>query len=292
MTFWLTQLSLMGVYVTLVSSYDLIAGRAGLMSLSHAALFGVGAYTTALVMLHSPVHDALLLIPMSAVIAAVLSLPVAALSLRIRRDHFAVTSLGFALAFIAVLNNVRPLGLAEGLIGIPTMTVAGLSLFDPAAVTVFALVVAAVVVGVVIVLVRGSWGLRLAAVRDSERAAVSFGINPVTTRTSAVVVSGAGAGIAGSVYVAYALFVSPETFDLSTLALIVAMLGLGQTMGLAGYVIGPAVLVGASAALEYLHVVSLTVLGQLDQIAYGLVMVLAIRLVPRRRRRAIAEGRR
>jgi branched-chain amino acid transport system permease protein len=122
----------------------------------------------------------------------------------------------------------------------------------------------------------------LAAVRDSERAAVSFGINPVAVRTSAVVVSGAGAGIAGSVYVAYALFVSPDTFDLSTLALIVAMLGLGQTMGLPGYVIGPAVLVGASAALQYLHVVSLTVLGQLDQIAYGLVMVLAIRLVPRR----------
>ena len=133
MTFWLTQLSLMGVYVTLVSSYDLIAGRAGLMSLAHAALFGVGAYTTALFMLHTPIHDALLLIPLSALASAILSLPIAALSLRIRRDYFAVTSLGFALAFIAVLQNAAPLGLAEGLIGIPTMTAAGLSLFEPSA---------------------------------------------------------------------------------------------------------------------------------------------------------------
>lgn len=281
MNFWLTQLTLVGVYIVLVSSYDLVAGRAGLLSLAHAALFGVGAYTAALVMLHLGFTDILGLIPLAAAAAALCSVPIAALSLRVRKEYFAVTSMGFAFAFIAILYNVRFLGQAEGLVGIPTVTLGPLDLDSVRAVTVFCVCVAGAVVAGTVWLVRSRWGLNLQAVRDSEVGAVSFGINPVLMRTTAVVLSGAGAGIAGAMYVVYAQFVSPDTFDLPTLALIVAMLGLGQTVGMVGYVGGPVVLVGVSASLQYLHVVSLTVLGPVNQIIYGLVMVFAIMLVPR-----------
>ena len=289
MNFWLSQLTLVGVYVVLVCSYDLVAGRAGLLSMGHAALFGVGAYVTALVMLHTGFTDILGLMPIAAVAAALLSLPIAALSLRVRKEYFAVTSLGFAFAFIAAINNMSFLGLSEGLIGIPTATMGPLRLVSPGAVTVFTLCVAACVLASTLWLVRSRWGLNLEAVRDSENGAVSFGINPVAMRTSAVVASGAGAGIAGALYVGYAQFVSPDTFDLPTLALVVAMLGLGQTIGKIGYVVGPALLVGVSAALEYMHLVSLTVLGPVDQIVYGLVMVFAIMFVPRRAAREANE---
>jgi branched-chain amino acid transport system permease protein len=282
MNFWLTQIALAGVYVVLVCSYDLVAGRAGLLSMGHAALFGVGAYVTALVMLHTSFTDILGLIPIAALAAALLSLPIAALSLRVREEYFAVTSLGFAVAFIAALNNMSFLGLSEGLVGIPAATLGPLQLVSPGTVAIFTLCVAACVLVATLWLVRSRWGLNLEAVRDSENGAVSFGINPVAMRTSAVVLSGAGAGIAGALYVVYAEFVSPDTFDLPTLALIVAMLGLGQTIGKIGYVVGPALLVGVSAALEYLHIVSLTILGSVDQIIYGLVMVLAIMFIPRR----------
>jgi branched-chain amino acid transport system permease protein len=281
MNFWLSQLTLVGVYIVLVCSYDLIAGRAGLLSLAHAALFGVGAYTTSLVMIHTGFTDIIGLVPIAAIAAGLLSLPIAALSLRVRKEYFAVTSMGFAFAFIAVLQNVPFFGQSEGLIGIPTMTLGPLTFSSVIEVTVLALCIAAVVVVATVWLVRSRWGLNLAAVRDSENGAVSFGINPVAMRTAAVVISGAGAGIAGALYVVYAKFVSPDTFDLPTLALVVAMLGFGQTLGSIGYVAGPVVLVGVSAGLQYLHVVSLTVLGPVDQIIYGLVMVFAIMAVPR-----------
>jgi branched-chain amino acid transport system permease protein len=282
MTFWLTQLTLAGVYIVLVCSYDLVAGRAGLLSMGHAALFGVGAYATALVMLHTSFTDIFGLMLIGAIAAAVLSIPIAALSLRVREEYFTVTSLGFAVAFIAVLNNMSFLGLSEGLVGIPVATIGPLQLAAPGTVAIFTLCVAAVVLAATLWLIRSRWGLNLEAVRDSENGAVSFGINPTTMRTSAVVLSGAGAGIAGALYVVYADFVSPDTFDLPTLALIVAMLGLGQTIGKIGYVVGPVLLVGVSAALEYLHLISLTILGPVDQIIYGLVMVLAIMFIPRR----------
>jgi branched-chain amino acid transport system permease protein len=282
MNFWLTQLSLAGVYIVLVCSYDLVAGRAGLLSMGHAALFGVGAYATALVMLHTGFTDILGLMAIAAVAAAVFSVPIAALSLRVREEYFTVTSLGFAVAFIAAVNNIGFLGLSEGLVGIPTATLGPLQLAAPGTVAIFTLCVAACGLGATLWLVRSRWGLRLEAVRDSENGAVSFGINPVAMRTSAVIVSGAGAGIAGALYVVYAEFVSPDTFDLPTLALIVAMLGLGQTIGKIGYVVGPALLVGVSAGLEYLHLVSLTILGPVDQIIYGLVMVFAIMFIPRK----------
>jgi branched-chain amino acid transport system permease protein len=289
MNFWLSQLTLAGVYIVLVCSYDLVAGRAGLLSLGHAALFGVGAYATALVMLHTNFTDIFGLIPIAAIAAAVLSVPIAALSLRVREEYFAVTSLGFAVAFIAALNNIGFLGLSEGLVGIPTATLGPVQLAAPQTVAIFTLCVAACVLAATLWLVRSRWGLNLEAVRDSENGAVSFGINPVAMRTSAVMVSGAGAGIAGALYVVYAEFVSPDTFDLPTLALIVAMLGLGQTIGKIGYVVGPALLVGVSAALEYLHLVSLTILGPVDQIIYGLVMVFAIMFIPRRAAREASQ---
>jgi branched-chain amino acid transport system permease protein len=282
MNFWLSQLTLVGVYVVLVCSYDLVAGRAGLLSMGHAALFGVGAYVTALVMLHTNFTDILGLIVIAAVAAALMSLPIAALSLRVREEYFAVTSLGFAVAFIAALNNISYLGLSEGLVGIPAATLGPIQLVSFGTIAIFTLIVAACVLAATLWLVRTRWGLNLEAVRDSENGAVSFGINPVAMRTSAVVISGAGAGIAGALYVVYAEFVSPDTFDLPTLALIVAMLGLGQTIGKIGYVVGPALLVGVSAALEYLHLISLTILGPVDQIIYGLVMVFAIMFIPRR----------
>jgi branched-chain amino acid transport system permease protein len=290
MTFWLSQLTLVGVYVVLVCSYDLVAGRAGLLSMGHAALFGVGAYVAALVMLHANFTDILGLIAIGAIAAAVLSVPIAALSLRVREEYFAVTSLGFAVAFIAALNNMSFLGLSEGLVGIPTATLGPLQLTAQPAVAIFTLCVAACVLAATLWLVRSRWGLNLEAVRDSENGAVSFGINPVAMRTSAVMVAGAGAGIAGALYVVYADFVSPDTFDLPTLALIVAMLGLGQTIGKIGYVVGPALLVGVSAALEYLHLISLTILGPVDQIIYGLVMVFAIMLIPRRAAREATQS--
>jgi branched-chain amino acid transport system permease protein len=282
MNFWLTQLTLTGVYIVLVCSYDLVAGRAGLLSMAHAALFGVGAYATALVMLHTNFTDIFGLMLIAAIAAALLSVPIAALSLRVREEYFTVTSLGFAVAFIAALNNLSFLGLSEGLVGIPVATLGPVQLAAPGTVAIFTLCAAVIVLAATLWLVRSRWGLNLEAVRDSENGAVSFGINPTSMRTSAVVLSGAGAGIAGALYVVYAEFVSPDTFDLPTLALIVAMLGLGQTIGKIGYVVGPVLLVGVSAALEYLHLISLTILGPVDQIIYGLVMVFAIMFIPRR----------
>jgi len=282
MSFWLSQLTLAGVYIVLVCSYDLVAGRAGLLSMGHAALFGVGAYATALVMLHTNFTDIFGLMLIAAIAAALFSIPIAALSLRVREEYFTVTSLGFAVAFIAALNNLGFLGLSEGLVGIPVATAGPVQLAAPGTVAIFTLCVAVVVLAVTLWLIRSRWGLNLEAVRDSENGAVSFGINPTAMRTSAVVLSGAGAGVAGALYVVYAEFVSPDTFDLPTLALIVAMLGLGQTIGKIGYVVGPVLLVGVSAALEYLHLISLTILGPVDQIIYGLVMVFAIMFIPRR----------
>lgn len=287
MDFWLSQAALLGVYIVLVTSFDIVAARTGILSLAHAALFGVGAYTAALLMLHAGITDVLVLIPAAGVAAAALSLPIALLSLRVRTEYVAVTSLGFALAFIVVVDNIPALGLAEGLVGIPIATLGPIQMGSPQAMTVFSLVVAAAVLVIAQLLMRGRWGLHLAAVRDSEPAAASFGIDPVGARVLAVVVAGFGAGVAGVLFIVYAQFISPGSFDLPTLALIVAMLGLAQPMGVAGYVIGPAVLVGVPAALQYLHVVSLTVLGSVNQMIYGLVMVFAVLLLPR----GIGRGR-
>jgi branched-chain amino acid transport system permease protein len=281
MDFWLSQLTLAAIYAMLVAGYDLIAERAGLLSLAHAAIFGVGAYVTALIMLDLGFTEILVLIVVAGALGAITSLPIAGLSLRVRKEYFAVTSMAFAVAFLAILHNVEALGLAEGLVGIPPATLLSVPITNKVMLAAFGCVVAAVVMLFVVWLNRTMWGLRLRAVRDSERGAVSLGINPVWMRTSAVVASGATAGVAGAVYVAYARFVSPDSFSMYSLAMIVAMLGLGSAVPRVRYVVGPAVLIGASSLIQYVHFLPLSILGPVNQLAYGLVMVLSIRLVPR-----------
>lgn len=281
MDFWLGQLTLVAIYAILTAGYDLVADHAGLLSLAHAALFGMGAYLAALLMLDAGVTEIVVLMAAAGALGAAASLPIAGLSLRVRKEYFAVTSMAFAIAFVASLQNIEGLGLAEGLVGIPAARLVGVSLSNPAILAVLSWVVSAIVIATIVWSNGTTWGLQVRAVRDSERGAISLGINPVALRTTAVVLSGATAGIAGALYVAYARFVSPDTFGLYTLALIVAMLGLGQAFGRSGYILGPLVLIVVSALLQYLHFLPLSILGPVNQLGYGLVMVLAIRFIPR-----------
>ena len=113
---------LIGLFVILASSFNLIIGYGGLISIAHPIFYGLGAYTSGLL-----ARDLGLPVPLSilsgALLAMVLSVAMALPALRISGDYLLIASIGFQLGMIELIKNLRFTGGASGVSGIPAFLV-------------------------------------------------------------------------------------------------------------------------------------------------------------------------
>jgi branched-chain amino acid transport system permease protein len=232
-------LLLAGINVILAASLNLTNGVAGQFSIGHAGFFAVGAYAAACVSVYagprlglSPgiVRDSVLLVAAS--LAAMLAAGVAGWlvgmpSLRLRGDYLAIVTLGFGEIIRVVILNVDAVGGARGFTGIPRLA----NLFW------VGLGVAATL-AVVRNVTKSSHGRALLAVRGDEVSAQASGVNVTRHKVTAFVVSAAFAGLAGSLFAHFAMFLHPNTFTFVKSFEIVIMIALGGLGSLAGAVLG------------------------------------------------------
>src|SRR5438046_7272836 len=173
----LTDLLIAGLFAM---SLDLIMGYTGMVSFGHAAYFGLGAYASALVLLHfaQPVPVALLA---GALLAGVVALPVGWFSTRATGIYFAMLTLAFAQFLYTVAYKWRDLtGGSDGIAGVPKTALfwGGPRLASPHAF--YALVAACVVLSLVLcrAVRRSSCGHALDSIRANERRFVGIGRDP------------------------------------------------------------------------------------------------------------------
>ena len=240
---------LAGIYIILTVSINLIIGYAGQVSLGHAAFYGIGAYTSALMSLNW--HLPFPLAALSAILVAgacglALGLP----TLRLKEDYLAIVTLGFGVIVDLVFLNLEITGGPDGLAGIPSPRFLGIS-FRPAAVY---LVLVAVAVLLVLVftyrLVNSYHGRALRAIRDHEVTAQVMGINTPAYKIIIFTLAAGLAGLSGSLYAHYITFINPETFGLHTSILILTMVVLGGMGSVAGSVLGAVILTALPEALR------------------------------------------
>ena len=193
-------------------SLDLIMGYTGMVSFGHAAYFGLGAYVSALVLIHfgAPVPVALLA---GALLAGVVAAPVGWFSTRATGIYFAMLTLAFAQLLYTVAYKWRDLtGGSDGIVGVPKTTLfwGGPSLAAPRAF--YFLVVACVVLSLVAcrALVRSPFGRALQAIRENERRFVSLGRDPRPFKLVVFVIAAVFAGLAGALFAPFRGFASPE----------------------------------------------------------------------------------
>src|ERR1035437_7705495 len=159
-------LVLIGIYVTLSASFNLIIGNGGLISIAHPIFFALGAYTAALLGIHFNVPAPLSIVAGMLVALGgsfALSLP----SLRISGDYLLIASIGFQLGFLQVIKNIDFTGGAGGLGNIPSV------LSGETRDIVFATGSLLMALGVVLVIrwtVRSPYGRAITAMRDDELA--------------------------------------------------------------------------------------------------------------------------
>ena len=275
MTAYLLNLAiLVCVNATLAVTLNFIMGYAGIFSIAHAIFFGVGAYTAAWLAVHVSA-SLFLALPAAMLTAGALSLALALPALRVRGEYFVAASLGLQVIGVTIFAEWKAVtGGIGGVLGIPAVDLLGHAVVSPVEFLALAALSLAGVVAATTLLVRGSFGRNHKAIRDSESAALAFGKNVAAIKTLSVVISSALAAVAGVLYAFYLSFINVESFTLDTSVLVMAMVIIGGTGTLLGPLVGAALLMILPGVLTYLPFLPQTQIGSIQQIAYGLAMVL------------------
>lgn len=248
-SYYVGLLALMFVWGILVLSLDLLTGYLGLISFGHAMFFGIGAYLTALLVIH--VYNSLLLALAASVIAtAVVAYVIGYLSIRLSGVYFAVITLGFAEIFYQLsltLDDVT--GGSDGL-ALADVQLFGVGLGDTSTFYYVAFVALLALYWLSVWILDSPFGRAIIAIRESERRMAFLGYNTNKFKRRTFVISGAIAGIAGTLLTTYQSFVSPSTLSWVVSGdMIVAMI-LGGLGTLYGAIIGAAVFIGMSEVLS------------------------------------------
>ncbi len=265
------------IYALLAMGLNIISGFAGQLSLGHAAFFGVGAYTSALLTLKVGMNFFLAL-SCSAGLAWAMGVMLGFPALKLRGPYLVICTIGFVQIMHEVFLNWISLTRGPmGIVGIdypPSLTIGSWNIDFSIPLNYYFLVLVFVIFTFLIILslLNSKLGRALKAIREDEIAAECSGINLTYYKLIAFSIGAVFAGIAGSLYVHYIGYVSPDSFVLLESINILVMLVLGGMGTMLGPVIGAA---GVTFLLEYLRF-----FAEFKLIFYGLTLMVVMVVAP------------
>jgi branched-chain amino acid transport system permease protein len=260
----------------LAESWNIIGGFTGYASFGNVAFFGLGAYTTGILMTKAalPLPVALAaaaVVPM--LFAAAIGLPI----LRLKGHYFAIATLGVAETMREVVYNVEVTGAGTGLV-MPIARTPALFFY-----LMLAILVAVTLVNVW--LARSRFGYGLIAIREDEDAAAAMGIDTTRYKTIAFAISGAFAGITGGVFAYWITFIDPDAvFRVIITIQMIIMAVFGGAGTVAGPLLGALVLASVSELLS-------TQLVALAELFNGLIVILVVLFMPKGLLEVLKAGR-
>jgi branched-chain amino acid transport system permease protein len=228
------------IYAMLAHSLNIITGHAGQISLGHAAFFGIGAYTSA--MLYSEAGFPFWIsVPMAAAVAGIVGALLGIPCLRVRDDFLAITTMGINFVVEAIFLYIPFFGGAMGIGGINLPKWFGREMTKP---EYFILIL--VVFLLLLLLDRRmgrSWiGLAWASIREDEEAAGAMGVDVVRFKVLAFILGSAIAGLAGGFYAHFLTFIMPQNFGFGQSIVILSMVVFGGIGSRWGPIVGAVIL--------------------------------------------------
>ncbi len=250
----------------LAESWNIIGGFTGYASFGNVAFFGIGAYTTGVLLTAAGLPLALAL-PAGGLLAmgfaALIGMPI----LRLKGHYFGIATLGVAETTREIVYNLRVTGGGTGL----TMPIVKSPL--PFFYLMLGILAAATVVNWWLSASRFGYGL--VAIREDEDAAAAMGINTVLYKTIAFALSGAFAELAGGVFAYWITFIDPDAvFRVLTTIQMIIMAVFGGMGTVVGPLLGALVLTSVSEFLS-------TQLQSLAELFNGLIVILVVLFLPR-----------
>ncbi|RME38888.1 MAG: branched-chain amino acid ABC transporter permease [Deltaproteobacteria bacterium] len=202
------------IFAVVALSQDIVLGKCGMFNMGQALFFGLGAYATA-ILNHQFGWPILATIPVAILVPVLFGILLAGPIVHLRGDYLLVTTIGFNIVFVQVLqNNLGGItGGPNGIFGLDAMNLFGLKLTSQVSVYYFAFAVLLFTFWLMHNLENSKAGRALHYLREDQLAAESIGINARVYKVFAFGLSAGIAGLAGTVYATQYAAVSPEAFD-------------------------------------------------------------------------------
>ena len=286
--YWVFVIATFAITALAGVGLNVLIGLTGRVSFGHAGFCALGAYAAAILMTRYgwPLP---LVLPVAAMLAAVAGFLLAIPALRVRGPYLAMVTIAFGLIVENLIVEMRSVtGGQNGIMGIPGLTMAGRS-YGERGIAVLSLLLLAAGLWAYARLAEGPWGHAMRAVRDSDVAAESIGIDPLRVRVVAFAVSAFFAGLAGALTAPLSGFVTPSSFHFGQSILFVLVVLLGGSGRTAGPVWGALVVVLLPEMLSGLAEYRLLIFGALLLLVLWIAPEGVAGLLPRANARRAAK---
>ncbi len=235
---WMRDIDEVACYLIFAMMWNLLAGYGGMVSIGQQAFLGLGGYAL-LGMSNFLGINPFVAVPIAALLSAVAALPLALVAFRLKGGHFAIGTWVIADAIRLSIANVSAVG---GGSGTSLTALRGIDKATRVSVT-YGLSLAAVAMSIWLVysLLRSRHGLALLAIRDSEVASESQGVNVAVTKLAVYLAAAFGAGLSGALYFLGNLRISPDAaFSVNWTAFSIFIVMVGGIGTIEGPIVGVA----------------------------------------------------
>ena len=263
------------LFIGWATSWDLLGGWCGQVSLGHASFVGLGAYFVAV---GSASYG---IAPWWTILAAMLCAALLAylwgrLTFNLRGPYFSLSTIAIAeILRLVAINETWLTGGATGVFIMELPQPFGIDLFDKSAQYYMALAFAVLTLIVVFAISNRKLGYQLRAVREDEDAAMAAGVNPTSVKLKAFAISGALTAVGGGIYGIFLSFLEPHTMFHLLLSIQIALTAIiGGRGTLWGSALGAVVLVSAGELFR-------TTFSHANMLVYGLLILLVVLFFPR-----------
>lgn len=264
---------LISIYVILGLSLNLVVGFTGLLSVTQAAFYGIGAYVTAILLTSLGMNFFLALI-IAMAITGVCSLLIGFVLSKFKDDYYALGSFGFNVIIYSIFLNWQ--SLTRGPLGIPGISrpsLFGFTFSDNLSFLILSVVFLVLVFGVCHFIAKSSFGRVLKAIREDEEAISVFGYHTLWYKLAIFVIGAMLASIAGSLFASYITFIDPSSFSLTESIFILAIIILGGLASNKGAVWGAVFLILLPEILRFVGFPD-DIAAQMRQVVYGVILIL------------------
>lgn len=288
MNYILHILIIIGIYLIVAYSLNLLVGFCGLTPFSSAAFYGIGAYTYSLLSIHfkiSFVPAVLISILIAGIIAFLIGIP----AIRFRGDTFVIVTLGFQIIIFTIFYNWVSLTRGPyGIPGIPRPLISfsigstGLKVSVDSLMEYLLLIlfIDTIFLILLFILYKSPYGLALKSMREDERASESLGKSTFRYFLQTFIIANAFIAVSGSLYAAYVTYIDPTSFGIEESIFHICILLIGGSGNIKGPFSGTLFIIILPELLRFLGIPS-TIAPNIRQIIYGLLIVILMFLRPK-----------
>ena len=269
---------LLGIWIALTDSLNLVTGFAGQLALGHAAFVSIGAYAGALLIVHAnwSFWPSLLI---GGVVSSLAGLILGLLALRLRGDYLGMVTMGFGeIIRILSINLIGITGGQGGLVGVHRPAILGYKFSSEVEYYFLILVLVIIIHYAIERLLMSRFGRACLAIRDDEVAAAAMGVKSYSYKVLAFAIACGMAGIVGVFYAGWMQMINPTGFALTDSIMISVMQTLGGIGSLFGSIPGAVIIGGLPELLR--PITTGTQIASLRTTFMGLLMVILLIVRP------------